>query len=247
MQAVLYRSMFSALPIVIYMGVRRIPVVSRTRPGLLVVRGVAGFLALFFYLWAVGHIHLADVLALQQLSPILVAFLSVALLRERPRRTHYALAAVCFAGAVLVVRPTRGLASAHSIAAVLSAVFSSAAYVAVRALTRTEPTERIVAWFSFVAALLSLPFVALSWQPLSLRAHLLLAGAGLMAAAAQTMMTASYRRAPAHIASAFSYASVPLAYLAGLVVWHEQPDALANAGIALIVAGGVAIVATSRT
>jgi drug/metabolite transporter (DMT)-like permease len=246
MQAVLYRSVFSAVPILAVMAARRIPVPSRTRPRLLLLRGLAGFLALFFYLWAVSHIHLADTLALQQLSPIFVAFLSVVLLRERPRRSHYALAAVCLTGALLVVRPSRGLASLDSAAALVSALFSSAAYVTVRALTRTEPTERIVVWFSFVAAALSLPFVVADWRPLSLRSHLLLIGAGLMAAAAQTMMTASYRRAPAHIASAFSYASVPLAYLVGLLFWHEKPDALANIGIALIVAGGVTLVATSR-
>jgi len=247
MQAVLYRSVFSAIPILAVMAARRIPVPSQTRLRLLLLRGLAGFLALFFYLWAVAHIRLADTLALQQLAPIFVAFLSVVLLRERPRRSHYALAAVCLAGALLVVRPTRGLASLDSAAALVSALFSSAAYVTVRALTRTEPTERIVVWFSFVAAALSLPFVVADWRPLSLRSHLLLIGAGLMAAAAQTMMTASYRRAPAHIASAFSYASVPLAYVIGLVFWHEKPDALANIGIALIVVAGVAIVASGKS
>ncbi len=247
MQAVLYRSVFSALPVLAVMAARRIPVRSSGSPKLLLLRGLAGFLALFFYLWAVGHIHLADTLALQQLAPIFVTFLSVLLLRERPRRSHYVLAAVCLAGALLVVRPTRGLASLDSAAALVSALFSSAAYVTVRALTRTESTERIVAWFSFVAAALSLPFVASAWHPLSLRSHLLLIGAGLMAAAAQTMMTASYRRAPAHIASAFSYASVPLAYLLGLLFWNEKPDILSNIGIGLIVVGGVVIVATGKT
>jgi drug/metabolite transporter (DMT)-like permease len=246
MQAVLYRSVVSALPVVAAMAAQRVPVFQTTRRGLLALRGVAGFLALFFYLWAVGHIHLADVIALQQLSPIFVAFLSVLLLRERPRRSHFLLAAVCLLGAMLVVKPTRGLASLDSLAALLSAVFSSVAYVAVRALTRTEPTQRIVAWFSLVAALVSAPFVMANWRPLSLRSHLLLIAAGCMAAVGQLMMTAAYRRAPAHIASAFSYANVPLAYLLGVLVWHERPDVCANVGIALIVIAGVTIVVTSR-
>ena len=245
MQAVLYRSVFSALPIYALMRVRRIPVRGH-RMGLLALRGVLGFMALFCYLWGVSHIHLADVLALQQMSPIFVAFLSIWLLGERPRGSHYALAAVCMLGAVLIVRPTRGLASLESGIALLSAVFSSGAYVAVRALTKTESTPRIVLWFSLVAGMLALPVVIPGWQPLSLRAHLILVAAGFVAAAAQTLMTASYRRAPAHMASAFSYASVPLAYLAGLLFWNERPDWVANIGIALIVIGGVAIVVWVR-
>jgi drug/metabolite transporter (DMT)-like permease len=245
MQAVLYRSVFSALPLLVIMRVQGIPV-RGTRWTLLVLRGVLGFLALYCYLWSIAHIPIADVLALQQMSPVFVAFLAVWLLGERPRRSHYVLAAVCMAGALLVVRPTRGLASLDSAVALLSALFSSGAYVTVRALTSTEATQRIVLWFSLVAAMLSLPFVIPGWQPLSLRSHALLAGAGVMALAAQTLMTASYRRAPAHVASAFSYASVPLAYVAGLLLWGERPDWMANLGIGLIVAGGIAIVVWVR-
>jgi drug/metabolite transporter (DMT)-like permease len=245
MQAVLYRSVFSALPIFAMMRVRHIAVRGH-RAGLLVLRGTLGFMALFCYFWGVSHIHLADVLALQQMSPILVAFLSIWLLGERPRASHYALAGVSMLGALLIVRPTQGLASLGSGIALLSALFSSGAYIAVRALTKTEATLRIVLWFSLVAGMLSLPVVIPGWQPLSLRAHLLLAGSGLVAAAAQTLMTASYRRAPAHVASAFSYASVPLAYVAGLLFWNERPDWVANIGIALIVVGGVAIVVWVR-
>ncbi len=245
MQAVFYRSVFSALPLLGIMRMQRVSVVG-TRMKLLVVRGVLGFLALFCYLWAVSHIPLADVLALQQTNPVFVAFLAVWLLGERPRRSHYLLAGVCLIGAWLVVRPTRGVASLDSLMALISALFSSGAYVTVRALTRTETTQRIVLWFSLVAAALSLPFVAADWHPLSLRSHGLLVGAGLLALLAQSFMTASYRRAPAHLASAFSYASVPLAYLAGLIFWNERPDSLSHLGITLIVAAGIVLVVRMR-
>ena len=241
MQATVYRSIFSGLPVLLLMKGRRVALGSPRR-GLLFLRGAIGATALYCYLWAVAHIPLADVMALQQLSPIGVAFLSVWLLRERPRSLYYVLAGLCVLGAVLVIRPTRGVASLASSVALLSALFSALAYVSVRSLTRTEPTLRIVLWFSGVALLLSLPFALADWQPLSLRANGLLVAAGLLASVAQTLMTASYREAPAHIAAAFSYASVPLAYLAGLLLWGEQHDLVARAGILLIVLAGVDIV-----
>jgi drug/metabolite transporter (DMT)-like permease len=244
-QASLFRSVVSIVPVGVALraGGGR---VASPRWRLLVLRGALGFSALFFYVWAVSHGELAAVLALQQLSPIFVAFLSVVLLGERPRASHYLLAALCLAGALLVVRPTRGLVSLGAAAAILSAALSATAYVSVRTLTRTEPTARIVLWFSMVASVLSLPPALIGWQPLSTRAVCLLVGAGLCAAAGQTLMTSSYRRAQAHVASAFSYSSVPLGYVLGMVVWGERPDALGTLGIAIILAAGVAIALSVR-
>ena len=210
------------------------------------MRGLVGSLALSCYFFAVTHIELVNTLALQQLAPIFVAFLSVWILKERPRPSHLLLAGLCLAGALLVIQPTRGMVSLLSLSALGSASFSSLAYVIVRSLTRTEPTTRIVFWFACVGTLFSSPLVAFTWSWPSARANLLLIAAGLLAAPAQWFLTASYRTAPAHIAAAFSYATVPLAYLSGVLIWGEQPSPLAHAGIALIVAGGVAIVIRLR-
>ena len=244
-QASLFRSAVSIVPVWAAMRVARLPVWS-PRWRLLLLRGVVGFSALFFYVWAVSHGELGAVLALQQLSPMFVAFLSVLLLGERPRASHYLLGAACFVGAVLIVRPDRGLGSLGAGAAVLSAALSASAYVSVRTLTRTEPTARIVLWFSVVAAALSLPPALAGWRPLSVRAVCLLVGAGLCAASGQTLMTSSYRRAQAHVASAFSYSSVPLGYVLGIVVWGERPDLLGTLGIVIILAAGVAIALSVR-
>ncbi len=245
MQAVLYRSLFAGLAIGLTMVHRGEPVRS-THWRLLMVRGGIGFAAISCYLWAVAHAPLADVMALQQMSPIFVAFLSILLLRERPRPLHFGMAALCLIGALLVVQPTRGFASLNSAAALGSAILSSGAFVATRALTRTEPTRRIVFWFCAIALLLSLPFVMPGWQWPSWRSNLLLITAGLLGAGAQGLMTAAYRRAEAHVTSAFSYANVPLAYLAGLIFWDEQPNAWAGLGILLIAVGGVVIVISVR-
>jgi len=245
MQAVLYRSVFSAVPVWLAMRQQRVPIGS-PRKGLLFVRGAIGGMALFCYMFAVTRAQIADVMALQQLSPIFVTLLSVWFLKERPLLHHYLFAMVCLVGAFLILRPGRGMASVDASVAMLSALLSAMAYISVRSLTKTEPTLRIVFWFSGVAALLSLPFVLASWKMLSLRANLLLIGSGVLAAVAQTLMTASYRRAPAHVAAAFSYANVPLAYLVGIVLWHERPDLWANLGILLIVVSGIAFVTTMR-
>ena len=241
MQAVLYRSLFSIPPLLLALGRRGVSPLS-TRWRLLTLRGLAGTAALFCYFFTIAHVELANALALQQLAPIFVGFLSIGLLHEHPRASHWLLALVCLVGALLIARPTRGVISLPALVGLLSAFFSSLAYVGVRALTSSEPTPRIVLWFSAIATAVALPITLPTWRWPSLRANALLIAAGLLAAPSQGAMTAAYRRAPAHVAAAFSYANVPLAYLSGLLIWGERPDSLAHLGIALIVVGGVVLV-----
>jgi len=210
------------------------------------LRGSLGFLALYCYFWSVARIPFANAIALQQMSPVLVALLAILLLGERPHKSYYVFATICSIGALLVVRPTHGFASLSSSVALLSALLAAGAYIAVRSLTKTEPTHRIVLWFSLVAAIGAMPIGLASWQPLSPSTIALLASAGILATVAQTLMTASYRRAPAHIASAFSYSNVPFAYAAGIVLWGERPDLIATVGIGLILCGGIAIAVQVR-
>lgn len=245
MQAVLYRSFFSGLPLLVLMRVRGISF-SSARWRVLLIRGGAGFIALYFFMWALGHLRLADVQALQQTSPVMVALLGIVVLRERPKAWFYPLALACLFGAMLVIRPTRGVLSLPSAVPLLSALFSAVAYVSVSSLSRTESSIRIVAWFVAVSTLGSLPFCLADWHWLSWRANLLLGAAGLMATAGQLLMTSAYKRGPAWIVSAFAYSSVPVAWLLGILIWGESPDMVANLGILLIAAAGVALVRLAR-
>jgi len=72
-------------------------------------------------------------------------------------------------------------------------------------------------------------------------------GRGVSATAGQTLMTASYRRAQAHVASAFAYADRAPWFSHRSAVWGERPDALSGAGIAVIVVAGVTIALTARS
>lgn len=238
MQGVFFRSLFALVPLLVIMRVQRLPVMSTQWP-LLLARGAFGFLALAFYVWALTHVPLVDVMALQQMAPVFVTILAMALLGERPKHRVLALSAVCFLGALLVIRPTRGVASIASSAALVSSVFSSLAYTSIRKLTATEPTSRIVTWFALLSTVLSAPFALGSWHPLHVTSWGMLALAGLLAVPGQWLMTGAYRYAPAHMVAVFAYTSVPMSYLAGWTFWDEQVHPVGAFGMVAIIAGGV--------
>ena len=70
---------------------------------------------------------------------------------------------------------------------------------------------------------------------------LLLAGIGLVSAAAQVMMTEGYRRGEATLLAPFEYSAIIWTTFAGALVWAELPDGWDLAGIAVLVASGLYI------
>jgi drug/metabolite transporter (DMT)-like permease len=155
-----------------------------------------------------------------------------------------ALALVGFAGAVLVAQPGQ---SGISPAALLA--FASALLIAARDLVGREVPARIpvmVVTFAtnimvmVVAGAMSLGFE--SWQAPK-DWHLAFLGfAGLFVTLGHVGLLLAYRLGRTAAVAPFFYSFALWAVLSGLFVFGALPNALALAGIALIVASGVAIV-----
>ena len=85
-----------------------------------------------------------------------------------------------------------------------------------------------------------------AWAAPSGRHLAFLAIAGLCVTAAHGCLLLAYRLGRTAAVAPFYYAFALWAVLAGLLVWHILPNALALAGIGLIVGSGVAIVALDQ-
>src|SRR4051794_19236397 len=114
------------------------------RKGLLVVRGLMGFAALSCFFYALIHLPLADATVIQYTNPVWTAWLGWLLLGEALTAGEAVLSAAGLLGVLLIARPTLlfgGVARLDPLAVgvgVAGALFSAAAYVSVRKLSRTE-------------------------------------------------------------------------------------------------------------
>ena len=70
---------------------------------------------------------------------------------------------------------------------------------------------------------------------------LLLAGTGLVSAAAQVMMTEGYRRGEATLLAPFEYSAIVWTTITGALIWAELPDGWDLAGILVLVGSGLYI------
>lgn len=213
-----------------------------------VLRNLAETFAVLFYVVALANLPIADTIALTQVSPLLVILGSALIWREKIGLWRGALVAAGFVGAVLVAQPTGGAFSVYSVLAILCAVFISGRDL----LTRTVPPAipgLIVAGSAIVIVMVGagIAHVATEQFVMPTGSHLAyLLGAGLFLIGGHFFIYSGYRIGPTGVVAPFMYLFSFWAVVSGLVVFGQFPNALALAGMLIVVLSGVLIVTHSR-
>ena len=215
----------------------------RIQPGCLpyhLLRSLFGTVGMIANFWAIDRIGIADANMLNKLSPFFVVLLSAPILKEKPGRVDILCVLAAFAGAVLVVRPSAGVASLPALVGVLGGLCAGIAYTFLRKMgLKGERGAVIVVFFSAFSCLACLPALLFDYHPMTGRQLLFLLLAGSSAAAAQLSITAAYRCAPARDISIFDYSQVLHAALLGFLLLGEVPQRLSILGYAVIISAAV--------
>ena len=200
--------------------------------------GTAGVVCNF---WAIDRLGLADSNMLNKMSPFFAMLMSIFILKEIPDRFEWGALILAFSGAVLIVKPTAGLASIPAMVGLASGFFAGTAYTFLRkAGKKGERGPIIVFYFSFFSTLMVLPGFLLTYEPMSGKQFIYLLLTGLSAMGGQLNITAAYTYAPAKEISVFDYTQVIFAMIAGFFVFSEVPDFRSMLGFVIII--GTAIV-----
>jgi len=248
-ELVFWRGFIATLILGSYVLARRLPLATphaRTH----VVRGLAGFVSLVMYFYAISLIPLAAAVTLNYTSPLFLALLLVLWLKEPVRRGFYGALAAGFIGVVFLLQPTLGgdqwLGAVFGLG---SGIISSIAYLNVRRLGELgEPEWRTVFYFSALSALGGLPWwlTASPFHAIDGRGWLLLLGVGGFGVLAQLCMTAAYKRGKTLVSASLAYSTVIFSSVFGMLLWGETLPWSGWAGVVLIVASGLFATALSR-
>jgi drug/metabolite transporter (DMT)-like permease len=185
-----------------------------TRRALLLLRGTLGFGALLCFFYSVVHLPLADATVIQYTNPVFASLIAALVIGERLRVRDGAYIAASLAGVLLVARPSflfgtpQELESLAVGIALLGALLSAAAYVAVRALTKTEEPLVIVFYFAAVSVAGSIPLAAFDPVWPTGTEWLVLVGIGLATQLGQVYLTKGLREEPAGRALAVGYLQI---------------------------------------
>jgi drug/metabolite transporter (DMT)-like permease len=245
-ELVFYRSLVGALFI---FGLTRVRGTSLATPvpAMHLWRSGTGVIALLMWFYAIGGLPLATAMTLNYMSSVWMALfliggtLLLGAARIDPRLVVAVLAG--FGGVVLVLRPTLEPQQMWAgLAGLSSGVLAALAYLQVTALGRAgEPAERIVFYFSLGGVVLGAIWMLVQGSAgHSARGLALLLAIGLLATAAQMMMTRAYRIGSTLANACLQYLGIVFAVGFGAWLFDDPMTVSALAGMTLIVAAGIA-------
>lgn len=228
-------------------------------PRLIVQRALLGLGAMGCYFYALRALTMIENAVLHLLQPVFVAVLSPVLLDERLRRSAVVALVIALTGALVVIRPDQALRAEVPLLPVVvgiaAAVFSALAHITVRKATAKDPPERVVFWFTLIAA-------ALAGAGALVRGELVnglppglalgegvakIAGMAGLGLAGQLLMTRAYGRAAAPMVAIVAYASIPLSVILDAAAWGVMPGIGEAVGSLLMAVAGVLLVRGRRS
>jgi drug/metabolite transporter (DMT)-like permease len=204
------------------------------------LRGVLSVGVLGGFIYGVRALSLANAYSVFLSAPILVAALSVPLLREHIDWRRWLAIAVGLGGVLVMLRPSAArLESFGAFAALFGALCYAFSSIAVRVLTRTDTTVSVVFWTISLMTLFTGLLAAPSWVPID-RAHWKwLCALGVLAAIGQYLLTEAFRSAPPSIVAPFEYTALPWGVFIDRVVWQVEPAARVLLGGAIVIGTGL--------
>ena len=217
-------------------------------------RCAIGVISLWMWFYAIANLPLATAMTLNYMAPIWIAVYLFAL-GWWHAKGHIEWPLICavgmsFVGVTLLLQPAFGAGLLMpALIALASSVLSAAAYMQVRKLGLAgEPESRVVFYFAIsnvVAGVAGNYLFGASkdvlWHPITtVHGGLLLLGIGICATSAQVAMTRAYRLGNTLVVANLQYSGIVFSSVWGVFVFGDVFSWHSWAGIAVILASGVA-------
>ncbi|UWQ20666.1 DMT family transporter [Jannaschia sp. W003] len=199
-------------------------------------RGAAHTLAVSLWFFAMTQIPIAEVTAMNYLSPVYVTLGAALFLGEPLALRRMAAIGAALVGAVVILRPGfRAIEPGH-VAMLGTAVLFGASYLFAKRLSDRLPAETVVAGLSVAVTIGLAPLAAMDWVAPTVRdlGWMLLVAA--FATAGHYTMTRAFAAAPVAVTQPATFLQLIWAVLLGWSLFDEPPDLFVIGGGTIIVA-----------
>ena len=197
-------------------------------------RALVGLTAMYGFFYAIAHLKLSNAMVFTYSSPIFIPLIAWLFLKEKITLSMLIAAGLGLFGVICVAKPDSGMFNQISMIGLSASFLAAMAFVTVRALTSTEPPERIVFYFCFIGTVISA--IPMFWmvRPYTVKELAFLIGAGLLANISQMFMSYAYKLAPAGQIGPVNYIAIIFAGTWGFLFWGEIPDHYSLIGFGFI-------------
>ena len=241
-QLVFYRNIFAVIVLAPFLFRQRLTHVKTKRMGMHLIRSISGLLAMYCFFYALANIELANAMLLKLTGPLFIPIIAIVWIGEYVSIKTVLGIAIGFSGVIVFLNPT-GEIQLAAIIGLVGGALAALAKVAIRKMSDTEPTSRIVFYFALFGALFSsIPAFSSDIYIPTISEWGLLFLLGIVGTCGQFFLTKAYKIAPASQVGPFTYASLLWASLAGWYFWGEIPTIQTLLGATLIIIAGMILI-----
>ena len=212
-------------------GGRRFPM---QRLPLFLLRGVLTYLAMLTTYYALAHIAIADVQALQFSMPLFSILAVVLVLHERAGTGTWIACFVGFAGTLVILRPGFAVVSLAALAAIASAALYSVSNLVIKMLARTEDTTTITLYGNVIMLPLALLPLLFDWRWPGLASVPWIIALGVFTTLGQWALARAISSADARVVWPFDFLRLPFTVVIGYVMFSQLPGPWTWVGAVLI-------------
>jgi drug/metabolite transporter (DMT)-like permease len=211
------------------------------RPWAMARRCIGSAFGVMLGFYAFANMPLATAQSLSFARSLFVVLLAMLLLHETVGPLRRAAVAVGFLGVIVMLRPTDFRLDMPALASLASAMLLAYTIVTVKDLSRDHSTLSLVVYMNAATTLIALPFAFFGWRNPTWPDAAVFALLSVAGVFAQTFFTRGLAAGEASLMALMDYVRLPLAALAGLIVFHEMLDAWTIAGAAIVIGSTIFI------
>ena len=237
-EIILFRSIVSFFMSGVTLKMKGIPLLGKNKK-ILLIRGLAGALALMMFFTTLQEIPLASAVTLMFLGPIFTTLIGIWIVGEKVRPIQWLFFSMSFIGIVMIKGFDPRISPFMALLGVGAAFFSGVAYNMIRKLKTSEHPLVIIFYFPLVTLPIVGIYSALNWvQPEGIE-WLILIGVGVLTQIAQYFMTIAYQSEELSKVSNINFIGILYALGFGFFLFDETFNVLTYLGMAAVMTGVV--------
>ncbi len=199
-------------------------------------RGTMHAFGVILWFYAMTRIPLAEVTAMNYLSPIYVTIGAALFLGEKLALRRIAAVVFALIGTLIILRPGFREVSPGHLAMLLAAVVFGASYLLAKVTADEVHPGVVVGMLSLIVTITLAPFAAADWVTPSLFELAILSGVAVFATLGHYTMTLALRAAPIAVTQPVTFLQLIWATALGVLVFSEPLDIWVITGGCVILA-----------
>lgn len=221
MQIVFFRAFGSLIISFSYLKIMGIPQWGNQKK-LLILRGIAGVIAMSLFFWGVHYISVGSAVTLRYVSPIFAGVLAVLFLKETIKPLQWLFFLMAFFGVYLIKSFDTSNSNLGIFLVLLAAFFSAVVYILINKIGKGDHPVVVVHYFMLIATLVGGLGSLFVWETPTFKDLLLLSSIGIFGFFGQLFMTKAFQNAEAHMVAPFKYIEVVFTLLFGVFILFES-------------------------